>query len=262
MSHRIRRVLVTLGVIASLVLGVISIQVAAALTAAAAPPPAPPISMSELQARLTAEQARAESLQQQLEALLDVTTQLNDAIQETGDQVTTDGLTAAELKARLKDAQDRLAVVNRLLKQANKRLAELGAAVRTPPPARGGSGGGGAGVAPAQATPRPTPRPAAAPTGFSLALSLGGGGVIADWTTCTAAGFDSYALVRSRDQEIHYPPEDLDTLVARVTSVSTTAVTDDAAPTGSSWYRVYCLTRSDGEVRTAATTSTQKISVP
>ena len=257
-----RRVLVTLGVIASLVLGVISIQVAAALTAAAAPPPVPPISMSELQARLTAEQARAESLQQQLEALLDVTTQLNDAIQETGDQVTTDGLTAAELKTRLKDAQDRLAVVNRLLKQANKRLAELGAAVRTPPPAGGGSGGGGAGVAPPNATPRPTPRPAAAPTGFSLALSLGGGGVIADWTTCTAAGFDSYALVRSSDQEIHYPPEDRDTLVARVTSVSATAVTDAPAPTGSSWYRVYCLTRSDGEVRTAATTSTQKISVP
>src|SRR6476659_6012917 len=129
MSHRMRRILVTLGVIVSLVLGVVSIQVAAALTAAAAPPPAPPISMTELQARLTAEQARAESLQPQLDELLGVTTQLTEAIQATGDQVSTDGLTATELRTRLKVAQDQLARVNKLLKDANKRLAALGAVV-------------------------------------------------------------------------------------------------------------------------------------
>jgi hypothetical protein len=261
MKPRVRRLLVTIGVIVCLVLGVASIQVAAALTAAAAPPPAPPISMSELQARLTAEQARAASLQQQLDALLEVTTELTDAIETTGDQVTTDGLTAAELRARLKEAQDRLALVNRLLKEANERLAKLGAVTHTPPPASG-AGSGGNGGNPAQPTPRPTARPTPRPSGFTLALSLGGGGVIADWTACSAAGFDSYALVRSRDQEIHYPPEDLDTLVARISSASTTAVTDIGAASGSNWYRVYCLTRSDGEVRTAASTATQKINVP
>ena len=259
MSRRIRRGLVVIGVIASLALGVVSIQVAASLTAAAAPPPAPPISMSELQARLTAEQARATSLQQQLDELFGVTTQLTDAIQATEAQVNTDGLTAAELRSRLKSAQGRLALVNKLLKEANKRLAALGAAVHTPPP----GGGGGAPPQPTpRATPRATPRPTAPPPGFSLALSLGGGGVVADWTTCRAAAFDSYALVRSRDQEIHYPPEDRDTLVARISSVSTTAVTDAAAPSGSSWYRVYCLTSSGGELRTSASTATQKISVP
>ena len=145
MSPRIRRGLVAVGVVASLALGVVSIQVAAALTAAAAPPPAPPISMSELQARLAAEQARAESLQQQLDDLLGVTTQLTDAIQATEDQVKTDGLTAAELRSRLKIAQDRLNLVNKLLKDANKRLKALGAVVYAPPPVSGGGSGGGSG---------------------------------------------------------------------------------------------------------------------
>jgi hypothetical protein len=260
MNRPVRRIAVTAGVIASLLIGIVSIRLAAELTAAAAPPPAPPISMSELNAKLLAEQARAESLQQQLDDLLGVTGDLTSALSAAEGQVSVDGLTAAQLRDRLKAAEKRLALVNRLLRDANQRLAALGAATKTPPPVSGGgSSGGGGGTTPV-ATPRPTPTPA--PGGFSLALSLAGGGVFADWTTCTAAGFDSYALVRSADSEIHYPPEDRDTVVTRITSVSTTSASDAGAPTGKSWYRVWCLTRSDGETRTAATTSTVAITVP
>jgi hypothetical protein len=87
------------------------------------------------------------------------------------------------------------------------------------------------------------------------------GRVRVSWTTCSANGFDSYAVVRSGDPEIHYPPEDLDTLVARITDQGRTS-TVDAAPSGSAWYRVYCLTRSGGETRTSASTSTVRINVP
>ncbi len=264
MKLKLRRILVSAGVVASLVIGAISIRVAADLTAAAAPPPVPPISMSELQANLLAEQARAESLQQQLDDLLGVTGQLTSVLSAAEGQVSVDGLTAAQLRDRLKEAEKRLLLVNRLLRDANKRLAELGAATKTPPPDSGaggtGSGGGGGGGTGSQ--PTPTPRPTPAPAGFTLAVSLSGGGVLADWTTCTAAGFESYALVRSGDSEIHYPPEDLDTVVTRVYSVSTTSATDAGAPSGKSWYRVWCLTQSGGETRTAATTSTVAISVP
>jgi hypothetical protein len=260
-SKRIRRALVACGVVISLVVGFVSVRVAADLTAAAAPPPAPPISMEELQARLAAEQARAASLQQELDALTGVTGQLTSALNTTGAQVSADGSTAAQLRARLKTAEARLTLVNKLLKQANARLAALGAPVKTPPPVTSGGGGGSGGSNP-KPTPKPPSQPTSPPGSFSLTVTLGGGGVIADWTTCSAAGFDSYALVRSRDSEIHYPPEDLDTLVARIRTASTTAVTDTSAPAGSNWYRVYCLTSSGGEIRTAATTSTRQIAVP
>lgn len=263
MKRRIRRTLVIFGVIASLILGVGSIRLAAELTAAAAPPPAPPVSMQALQAQLAAEQARSASLQQQLDDLMGATTQLTTALDSTESVVNADGATAAELRARLKDAQARLKLLTKLLKEASDRLAALGASGPTVPPGQtGGSGSGtGGGTNPAP-TPNPTPKPT--PTGsFALAISLdGGGGVVAGWTVCTSSGFNSYVLVRSLDSEIHYPAEDLDTVVATVTSNATTTATDPGAPSGHLWYRLYCLTRSGGETRIGATTSTVSIVVP
>jgi hypothetical protein len=262
-NRRIRRGAVVGGVFACLVFGVVSIQIAADLAAAAAPPPAPPISMETLKSQLAAEQARATSLQQQLEDLLAVTTQLTTALDSTAAQVSDDGLTADQLRARLKAAEAKLASVNQLLKKAQARLAALGQSIvdasgRTPPPAADAGGGGGG-------TTGATPRPAATapPTSpFTLSLSLAGGGVKATWTKCSVSGFYAYAVVRSTDSEIHYPPEDRDTLVAEVSAVATTTATDGAAPTGSLWYRVYCLTRSGGETRVNKTTSTVKITAP
>lgn len=262
MNRRVRRSVVVLGVAASLLLGLTSIRVAADLAAAAAPPPAPPISLQTLKDQLTAEQDRAAGLQQQLEDLLDVTDQLTAVLDATQVQVADDGLTAAELQDRLKAAKSKLAVVNGLLEKAKARLAALGAATAGLSAGGGssgkggGGGGGGGGSAAATATPKP---PA---TGFSLSLTLAGGGVRATWSTCSVSNFYGYALVRSTDHEIHYPPEDKDTLVTQISSNGTTTYTDGAAPSGTPTYRLYCLTRAGGETRVGTTTSSVQITVP
>jgi hypothetical protein len=259
-NRRVRRTFVISGVIASLLAGAISIRFAADMTAAAAPPPAPPVSLDSLKNALAAEQARGAALQGQLDDLLAVTDQLTTALSSTEGEVKVDGLTAKQLKARLKAADAKLSTVNRMLKEAQQRLSALGLApVSTPRPAGGGSTGGSTGGSSGggTATPAPTPPPAA----FALALRLVSGGVLASWTTCSVNGFDSYALVRSTDAEIHYPPEDGDTLVARISSQSATSKTD-AAPAGPAWYQLYCLTASGGETRIATRTSTVKITVP
>lgn len=252
MNIRLRRALVVAGVAVSVALGLVSIRVAAELTAAAAPPPAPPVSIDELRAALATEQSRAGALQQQLDDLLGVTGQLSEALETTGDQVSLDGLTAEQLRDRLEAAEAKLAAVTELLRQAEARLADLRAAAGAQAAAIGGTSGSGSGTA--AATPRPTPQI----LGLTLTLA-GGGGVAASWTTCSTAALDSYALVRSIDKEVHYPPEGGDTLVAR--DPSTTAV-DAAAPSGTLWYRVYCLALIDGQAKTVAKSDTQSIVVP
>jgi hypothetical protein len=259
-SQRLRRLLVIAGVAISLVFGLVSIQIAAALTIAAAPPPAPPISMTSLQAALQAEQARAIALQEELATLLGSTAQLTSAIDSTDARLTADGASATDLRARLKAAQARLALLTKLLKKASDRLAALGAAGPTVPP---GPGGGGT---PSKPTPKPTAHPTARPTappgGFALALSLSGGSVVADWTACAPSGFSGYALVRSTDSEIHYPPEDRDTEVTTVPAGGGTRATDANAPSGKVWYRAYCLTVHDHETKVAAATNTASVVVP
>jgi len=251
--HTVRRSLVVSGVMASLLVGLFSIRVAAEMTAAAQPPPAPPVSMDSLKTALTAEQARGAALQAELDDLLTVTDQLTAALSSTEGEVKVDGLTAKELKARLKAAEAKLKTVNQLLKEAQRRLTALGVApVKTPRPASGGGGG-------TTATPTPTPPVAAA--GFDIRVSVVSGGVLVTWTTCAVSGFDSYALVRSSDSEVHYPPEDNDTVVAHLPSQSTTSFVD-AAPAGSQWYRLYCLTKSGGEIKTAARSSVVRVNVP
>jgi hypothetical protein len=96
----------------------------------------------------------------------------------------------------------------------------------------------------------------------SLTLTVSGGAVRADWSTCTYGGFTGYAVVRSIDKEVHWPPESGDTEVARIGSRTTTAATDDTAPSGTSWYRVYCLYTQDGETKVAGKSDTRQITVP
>jgi hypothetical protein len=256
---RVRRSLVIGVVAASLALGVVSIRVAARLAAADAPPPAPPISMAELTQRLQDEQARAASLQSQLDDLNGVTEQLRTALAGTADQVSLDGLSADQLRSRLKKAEGTLAEVTALLAAAQARLAALGASTGGGASSGGGGGGGGASN-PTPAPAGPTPRPTS--TGFTLSLSIVAGDVKADWSVCGSSGFDSYALVRSTKSEIHWPPEDDNTQVARISSNGTTSFTDGGAPSGKSWYRVYCLVSDDGEIKTSRSTSTVSITVP
>jgi hypothetical protein len=248
MNLHIRRALVVAGVVVSLVAGAVSIRVAAALAEAATPPPAPPVSIEMLQADIAAEQARAASLQQQLDELLTVTDDLTALIGTTDDQVTTDGLTARQLRDRLKAAQAKLATLTQLLKAAQARLGELHDA------AVGGGGGSAAGAG--AATPRPTAET------LSLSLRLVTGGVSADWSTCHTAGFAGYAVVRSIDKEVHWPPETGDTEFARIGSQATTAATDTGAPSGSLTYRVFCLAVVDRETKVVGKSGTESITVP
>jgi hypothetical protein len=267
---RVRRSLVVAAVIGSLVLGVVSIRVAARLAEAAGPPPAPPISMSELTQRLADEQARALGLQAQLDDLLGVTDQLRTALAGTADQVSVDGLSADELRARLKTAEKTLSTVTKLLADAQKRLASLGASSGSGG-GGGSSGGGGGSSGGGGATPKPasttapgsTPAPApTAAAAFSLALANVGGDVQAAWTACSSTPFNSYALVRSSISEIHWPPETKNTQVARIYDAATTTVTDTGAPSGKSWYRVYCLIKVDNEVKIAKTSPMMSITLP
>jgi len=253
MTLRVRRTLVIAGVVISLLLGVVSIRLAAHLAAASAPPPAPPISIADLQSQLTAEQTRAADLQRQLEEMTDLSGTLTSALDDTAEQVNADGLTADQLRERLETAEARLAKVTGLLKQASARLVALQeAASEASSKDTGGSGGAGAATS--------TPRPVAMAS--SLSLSLVGGGVRLAWSTCTWSGFAGYAVVRSVDKEVHWPPESGDTEVVRIGSRTTTSATDDTAPSGSSWYRVYCLYTREGETKVAGKTDTRQITVP
>jgi hypothetical protein len=260
MILRVRRALVIGGVIASLVLGLFSIRIAAQLAAAAAPPPAPPVSIEDLQRQLAAEQARAATLESDLDELLGLSGDLTLALSKTEDQVSADGLTAKQLRDRLKAAEAKLASVSSLLRKARARLAALQQAASNARSggANGGSGGGGGGGGGGSAA---TPRPPSS-GGMSLALSIAGGGVRADWSACTASGFAGYALVRSRDGEIHWPPESGDTEVARISSRTTTVATDSSAPSGSVSYQVFCLYRHDSDTEVATATAVRRISVP
>lgn len=267
---KLRRAVVVLGVVASLLVGFVSIEVAAALTAAAAPPPAPPMSLGALQEALTAQQERGDALESQLAELNDLTVALSSALDGTREYVNTQGKTAQELEKELKGAQAKLAKLQGLLDRAQARLTALRQA------ANGVGTGGGSG-----SKPRSTPKPVAAGGGgggggggddgggggggsdpLSLSLSLAGGGVRADWSACSASGFSGYALVRSTDGEIHYPPEDRDTEVAHVTSASTTVATDSGAPSGRMTYKVYCLYVHDHETKVAVSSAAKQIVVP
>jgi hypothetical protein len=263
-SLKLRRTVIVVGVVASLLVGLLSIEIAAALTAAAAPPPAPPMSLSALQDALAAQQQRGDELESQLAEMNDLTASLAAALAGTQDHISTQGKTAKELEKELKTAQAKLAKMQGLLNQAQARLAALRAAANGV--AGGGGGGGGGGGSAPKATPRPAPAGGGGTGGGSttpgLTLALSGGGVRADWSACSVSGFAAYALVRSTDPEIHYPPEDRDTEVAHVTSASTTAATDAAAPSGSMTYKVYCLIVVDHETKVAGASAARQISVP
>ncbi len=127
------------------------------------------------------------------------------------------------------------------------------AAPVTPPPAPTPT--------PTQApTPRPTRSPA--PTSAVLSVSLVNGQPLLSWGVCSSSSFAAYAVVRSLDSEIHYPPESNDTLVAMITSAATTQVSDTKAPTGRLYYRVWCLWNEGGEYQTISRTSIVSATVP
>ena len=111
-------------------------------------------------------------------------------------------------------------------------------------------------------TPRPTPRPTPDPTrqpvaqSGTLHVSDTDAGPALSWTQCSSSRFAAYAIVRSLDNEIHYPAEDRDTVVAIIKSSGTTSLVDTGAPNARAYYAVWCLSSSDGEYKTIWKTPT------
>jgi hypothetical protein len=241
----LRRALVVLGVVASLLVGLVSVRVAADLTAAAVPPAVPPVSIETLQNLLVAERERAITLREELDQLLAATGNLSTAVGLTSDQVTTDGLTADELRQRLAEAEAKLGRLQDLLAAAQARLSALEGPAHNGRSTDGSSGD----------------RPGPTPEVISLTLSSSGGSVVAEWSTCHADAFAQYVLVRSTNKEVHYPPEDGDSIAATVTARSTTEATDSEAPAGTVWYRLYCLAIRDGQLNAVAKSGTGQITV-
>ena len=259
---RVRRALVIVGVALALLVGVASIGAAAAMTAAAAPPPAPPVSIESLRQALAAEQDRGAALQAQLDELDGLTASLSDALAGTKDRVTTDGKSATALAKQLKSAQAKLAEVKALLAGARSRLLALGDRKGAAAASTGGGSGGSGASSGGTSGGTGGSSGSGTSTAMTLTLTLSGGGVRVDWTACSVTGFAGYAVVRSTDSEIHWPPEDHDTEIARVAAIGTTQLTDTGAPAGRPTYRVYCLRTSGGETKVAASTPSGRITVP
>jgi hypothetical protein len=97
---------------------------------------------------------------------------------------------------------------------------------------------------------------------MTLSVSRSGAQVTLDWSSCARSSFAGYAVVRSTDHEIHWPPEDHDTEIARITAQTTTAFVDANPPSGTMTYQVYCLASSGGETQSVARTPSRSISVP
>jgi hypothetical protein len=107
--------------------------------------------MASLRDQLAAEQAGSVALQQQLDEVDLLTSQLSETVAGTSSDVSMDGLNAKQLRARLVAAQKKLATASRLLDQARAKLAAANSA------------------GPAEA---PTPAPAAAPAAAPVAAAV------------------------------------------------------------------------------------------
>jgi septal ring factor EnvC (AmiA/AmiB activator) len=114
----IRRSLVIVGVAAALVLGALSIRLAANWTAAAAPLAVPPASLTSIKAALAAEQQRSAALQTQLKNLESASGDLTAALAAAREKIAADAGTAATLRTDLATAQAKLNALQAALAKA------------------------------------------------------------------------------------------------------------------------------------------------
>lgn len=137
----LRRTLIALGVLASLLVGAASIRAATQLTSTTAPLK-PPIAASSVESELSAAQARSASLQQQLSSLAQQSAQLTDALHQAQTRAHQDATTAASLRTRLKEAQTRLTELSRSI-QAQGQATSVTPVRPSPTPAPVYDDGGG-----------------------------------------------------------------------------------------------------------------------
>lgn len=129
----LRRPLVVLGVLLSLLAGMLTIRAAAAWTAASSPLVVRPPSVESLQAALAGEESRSAALQAQLDELTAGSADLAAALEAARDRIASDTAQATELQASLKAATAKLATLEKSIRQA--RTVAAPAAPRAPAPA-------------------------------------------------------------------------------------------------------------------------------
>src|SRR4029079_7563797 len=119
----LRRTATVVGVVAVMALGFGSIRAASAWTAASAPLSVAPVSVANLQADLADEHARSEALTQQLHELDARSLELETALTQANDRITSDTTHATDLEEQLADASAKLVKLESAIAKAKKRLA-------------------------------------------------------------------------------------------------------------------------------------------
>ncbi len=129
----VRRSLVALGVVASVTVGVATVEAAATWTAQSAPLSVAPESVESLTSRLAAEEARSADLQAQLDAPHGHAGDLSTALNAATDRIATDAETAQALRDRLTAAKERLAALEKLIAKTRAQARAAAAAPRPAP---------------------------------------------------------------------------------------------------------------------------------
>jgi chromosome segregation ATPase len=123
-NRRLRRPLVVLGVLLSLLVGAASIRAAAAWTAAGAPLADRPPSVESLRAQLATEQARSRALQAHLDDLNSGSADLSAALATARDRIAVDAGQAKELQDSLAAAKAKLAALEKSIGKARGSVAQ------------------------------------------------------------------------------------------------------------------------------------------
>ena len=130
-----RRLLVTLGVVASLIAAGATIRAASLWAASQAPLTVAPVSVDSVRQALAQEKSRSAVLEDQIAGLQASAIDLQGALQTARERLATDAATADELRASLAAAQDKLAKLEAAL------AAQAKAAARTTTRSTSGTSG-------------------------------------------------------------------------------------------------------------------------
>jgi hypothetical protein len=112
--------------------------------------------------------------------------------------------------------------------------------------------------------PAPEPDPTKEPTEpMSLGLALKYDHPLIEWSSCAGLDFSYYKVVRSKDSTVSWPTGDGDELIAAVERGGERLAYDKGAPHGQkSWYRVFCVRKTDAGYKVVNASVTKGIWVP
>jgi septal ring factor EnvC (AmiA/AmiB activator) len=146
----LRRLFVVAGVVASLLVGALSIEAAATWTRAAAPPAAPAVTIASLQAQLDADRARSAQLSDLLSSLGSHSQDLASGLAAAEARIAADLAAARSMNAQLVAARNQLASLKAKMTAAaaaaargsNAATGSASSATGTGSPGTGSSGTG------------------------------------------------------------------------------------------------------------------------